>query len=181
MTSIMALCAFGVNTFAIQNDVKAAYENELQWLAKAGHYSTYSNGNGKLVKRKCTNATDVDYCVYDMNKDGIKELIVKVGCCEADYMFKFYSCSYGNIVSLGEYGGGHSSLYQCDSNGVFVYGGHMGYEFLTRVEKNGNKIKPVSIYNRDLNPLFAKGYSDPWTPPKYRITMYGCYDYSGLY
>ena len=57
--------------------------NELSWLNKTSSVE--------------------EYCVYDMNKDGIKELIVKTGTCEADYVYRFYSCEYGKIITLGTF------------------------------------------------------------------------------
>lgn len=162
---MMFISANTVNTFAIQDDVKAAYANELQWL------------------NKTTNLAE--YCVYDINKDGYKELIVKIGTCEADYMYRFYSCSYGKIVSLGSFVGGHSGLYECDKNGVFVYESHMGYENLYRISKEGNRIKSTKIFSNNLNPLLDRGYYDPWHEPKKPINvtyvdLYG-FSLSGLY
>ncbi|MGN1318659.1 MAG: hypothetical protein ACI4VF_06540 [Lachnospirales bacterium] len=178
---VIFVCANCVNTFAIQDDVKSAYINELKWIAKCGHNATYMGDNDVIVTEKCPNDSDIEYCVYDINKDGYKELCVKIGCCEADYEYRFYSCAYGKIVSLGTFSGGHSGLYECDGNGIFVYWGHMGCESLTKISKEGNSIKATQIFYEDLNPLFAKGYDDPWHIPKRTITMYNYTDYSGLY
>ena len=65
MSVVMFALMSSVNAFAIQDDVYKAYANELSWLNKTSSVE--------------------EYCVYDMNKDGIKELIVKTGTCEADY------------------------------------------------------------------------------------------------
>lgn len=181
MAALITTSAFCTNAFAIQDDVKAAYINELKWICSSGHTMWHSADGYNVVAEQCSNPTDVTYCVYDINKDGYKELCVKAGCCEADYIYKFYGCEYGKIVSLGTFNGGHSELYACDSNGVFVYSGHMGYEALYRLSKYGHSLTPYEIFSRDLNPLFAAGVDDPWSPPKTRLIMYDGYDYSGLY
>lgn len=85
MSVVMFALMSSVNAFAIQDDVYKAYANELRWLNKTSSVE--------------------EYCVYDMNKDGIKELIVKTGTCEADYVYRFYSCEYGKIITLGTFSG----------------------------------------------------------------------------
>ena len=58
MSVVMFALMSSVNAFAIQEDVYKAYANELSWLNKTSSVE--------------------EYCVYDMNKDGIKELMVLV-------------------------------------------------------------------------------------------------------
>lgn len=164
MSVLMFVSASAINTFAMQDDVKAAYKNELQWLGKNGKYCSW-----------------LDYCTYDINKDGYKELIVKIGGAEADTKIKFYSCSYGKIKFLGECGGFHSYPYECNGNGIFIFGGYMGGEWLYRISKEGNGIKSKTIFDRDVSYLLDQGYSDPYHPPKYELKLYRYNDYSGLY
>lgn len=180
LSAVIFASANVVNVFAIQDDVKSAYINELNWIGKNGHYRYYSNDGVNIFKEKCSNSSDIEYCAYDINKDGYKELCVKIGCCEADYEYRFYTCSYGKITQLGTFNGGHSSLYECDKNGIFVYSMHMGYEYLYRVSKNGNGLQTTNIFANDLNPLMSRGYYPDHTP-KRPITMYDYTDYSGLY
>ena len=107
MSVVMFALMSSVNAFAIQEDVYKAYANELNWLNKTSSVE--------------------EYCVYDMNKDGIKELIVKTGTCEADYVYRFYSCEYGKIITLGTFSGG--------SAGLYIRGGAVQYRRSLRVEK----------------------------------------------
>ena len=50
------------------------------------------------------------YSLFDMNSDGIPELFVKFGTCEADKTFYIYSYVNGETKYLGTFSGGHSAL-----------------------------------------------------------------------
>lgn len=156
ISAMVFVSAFTVNTFALQDDVKAAYMNELQWLYKT---------------------TDLDsYCVYDINKDGYKELIVRTGADIADYSYKLYTCSYGEIVYLGEYDGYHTALYECDENGIFIYRAYAGSECLFKVSKEGNTLKSATVFAAEAFPDYH--------PPKKPIDLTYCkgnLTYYGLY
>ncbi len=180
LSFIMMLTITAAPVSAMQEDVKAVYINELKWLSKAGHTATYSDGVNTWSE-PCTGDTEVEYCAYDINKDGYKELCVKIGCCEADYTYKFYSCEYGKIVYLGEADASHSALYECDINGIFIHQGHMGFETLTRVSKNGHSLTSTQIFEYDLYPLLEKGIDADYHYPEKYIEMYKADDYSGLY
>ncbi len=171
LLSIITVLSFtAVPTFAIQEDVKAAYTNELEWLKISNGYDPNDMWGYQI-----------EYCVYDINKDGIKELIVKMGTCEADYIYRFYSCEYGKIISLGTCDAGDSALYECDINGIFIHRGHMGVETLTRVSKNGHSLTSTQIFEYDLNQLIMKGIDADYHYPERYIEMYNANDYSGLY
>lgn len=55
--------------------------------------------------------------LYDMNNDGIPELIEKTGTCEADYIYNFITYRDGTVVNIGSDGAGHSSLYKDNETG----------------------------------------------------------------
>ncbi len=164
VTGLMASPAF-----AIQDDVKVVYTNELEWLKKINNYNPED-----------IFGYQIEYCVYDIDKDGIKELLVKMGTCEADYIIRVYGCEYGKIVSLATLDGGHTYPYECDTNGIFMYWSHMGCETLMRVSKHGHDLVSETVFSNDLNPLFEKGVEDPWHQPKKPIVLCAAYDYSEL-
>lgn len=58
-----------------------------------------------------------EFALYDMNNDGIPELIEKTGTCEADYIYNFITYRNGTIVNIGSDGGGHSALYRDNETG----------------------------------------------------------------
>ncbi len=58
-----------------------------------------------------------EFSLYDMNNDGIPELIEKTGTCEADYIYNFITYRNGTIVNIGSDGAGHSALYKDNETG----------------------------------------------------------------
>ncbi len=156
---IVFMSVSSVNVFALQDDVYKVYKNELDWLYKTDNIE--------------------NYCVYDMDKDGIKELIVKTGTCEADYVYRFYTCEYGKIISLGTFTDAiHTGLYECDTNGVFVFFKMTGNEALWRVSKTGHKIA-ISL-------LFSVELKSGTKAPKRRIDVtsigyFNNFTYAGLH
>lgn len=73
------------------------------------------------------------YSLYDVDKDGVPELFVKFGSCEADYFarcYTVYTDPLGKDVAVmaAQFPFGHSALYTCpDKNGFLRSEGHMGY------------------------------------------------------
>lgn len=96
------------------------------------------------------------YYVHDIDKDGIKELLVQEGTCEADYHYVCYTIKDKKLVSLGEIPGGHSGFHVDDKTGnepyiMKVYG-HMGMEELSEVSIQDGKITENRISSRELGP-----------------------------
>ncbi|MBO6041042.1 MAG: hypothetical protein J6P58_07510 [Oscillospiraceae bacterium] len=93
------------------------------------------------------------YTLYDIDKDGVPELMTKLGTCEADYHGEIYSFRDGQVVcACGELGLGHSSYYSDpDENGIVLFGGHMGYAWAQRLSLEGNSIRSEDLYEDDLN------------------------------
>ena len=70
-----------------------------------------------------------NYSLCDVDGDGVPELFVKYGNCEAAYTTQCYTWRGGEIVCIGEFDSGHSSL--CTDPGrsaLVVNYGHMGYQ-----------------------------------------------------
>lgn len=76
-----------------------------------------------------------EYYLYDIDRDGVNELIVQYGTCEADTIYAFWRIddSGTGIEKLGEFPGGHS--YLCSQDGVLYTNlGHMGYQSVSAAE-----------------------------------------------
>lgn len=103
------------------------------------------------------------YYLYDIEKDGIPELIVKHGDCEADYYGILYKYDKSRIKELATIGMGHTSLYTCpDENGIIVYTGHMGYASMSRLTINKkSKVKFEGLLDEDINESGAEDYTYP--------------------
>ena len=72
---------------------------------------------------------EIQYSLYDMNGDGIPELLLKYGTCEADFQIDIYT-SYGGYTHCVESGiaGGHMSFgYDYKARQLVLINSHMGY------------------------------------------------------
>ncbi len=95
------------------------------------------------------------YCVYDIDKNGVKELLLKTGTCEADYMFQIYTIENGKSVYLDEISGFHTAFYADENGGTENYiiqvQGHMAVEYIYYVKLEGGKVTAEEISRRELS------------------------------
>ena len=61
----------------------------------------------------------IRYFLYDINDDGIKELAIDSGTCEANSEFHFYTIVDSKAQEIGSVNGWHSGFYECTSGGLF--------------------------------------------------------------
>lgn len=100
------------------------------------------------------------YTLYDIDKDGVPELMTKLGTCEADYHGEIFSFRDGEVLCVcDDLGLGHSSYYSDpDENGIVLFGGHMGYAWAQRLTLAGDSLQSEELYEDDLN---ARLETDP--------------------
>ena len=95
-----------------------------------------------------------DYYLYDIDKDGVKELLLQEGTCEADYMYQVYTIENGEAVSLGELSGGHTMFFEDTEGGngssILRMQAHMGYERISRVTLSNGSLSEEEISEREL-------------------------------
>ena len=101
----------------------------------------------------------LEYLIYDVDKDGSPELVVKAGTCEADYHGALYTFRNGHAFQVGEeLGLGHSSFYtDPGENGIILMVGHMGYAWAERLSITDG-FASETLYEDNLN---ARLESDP--------------------
>lgn len=78
--------------------------------------------------------------LYDMDGDGVLELITSFGESDADWVNDFYTVENGAVTMLGEYSGAVSFYGADDGNGVYAVYGQMGYQIVEQITKSGNGI-----------------------------------------
>lgn len=106
------------------------------------------------------------YMLYDIDKNGVKELLLQTGTCEADYMYLIYTVQDGSAVYLGEIPGGHSVFFADENGGTENYiircSGHMSWEVISCVylEDDGT-IREEEISSREVPPDDTY-YSNPY-------------------
>lgn len=104
----------------------------------------------------------LDYGLCDLDGDGILELIIKEGTCEADYVWRIYTISETGAKDVGSFGGGHSALYTDAEPGLLCVYGQMGHEEVVRVTYDGQYISVQTLISQDLEP--GEEYTDPGAP-----------------
>ncbi len=97
-------------------------------------------------------ALEYSYLLYDIDKDGIPELVTKTGTCEADYTGTVYTCKSEEAVKAGEFGLGHAGLFtDPGKNGVIVWWGHMGAAGGVRYSLSDGQISSEQIFEETLD------------------------------
>lgn len=95
------------------------------------------------------------YYIYDIDKDGTKELLVQDGTCEADYVYKIYTIKDGECVYIDEISGFHTGFYADENGGTEDYiiqvQGHMMYETLSYVHLIDGQITSEVIFGGQLD------------------------------
>lgn len=99
------------------------------------------------------------YYLYDIDKDGMPELLLKQGTCEADYWADIYTWRKGETICLGGIGMGHTSLYTWEGeNALLSYWAHMGGAFATKISIDGDEFLWDEFFQEDL---YAATREDP--------------------
>lgn len=111
----------------------------------------YEELYGEVLLDVAANAEECVYSLYDINKDGRKELIVSHGNSEGDFENTVYSATEDSAVfSAGSFSY-NCSLYEAeDGNGIYAIYGHGGYEMATRITMNGEKVVEEELWSKDI-------------------------------
>lgn|GEM_PF-1033190 len=105
----------------------------------------------KSVQSKYEYGSDLFYYIYDMDKDGVKELFVLTGTCDANYMYQVYTIADGASKQLGSVSG-FESLIGADSAGnLYLCFGYMGDEAVEQIIYNGSSITTKQIFHTYIN------------------------------
>lgn len=117
--------------------------------------SEYQNLYGPLLDQvDATYGEYNDYYLYDIDGDGVKELLLQEGTCEADYMYQVYTIANGSAVYLGELSGGHTMFFEDTEGGngssILLMQAHMGYERISRVTLSNGSLSEEEISEREL-------------------------------
>ena len=92
-------------------------------------------------------ANATGYKLYDIDKDGIPELIIEYGSYEANHRAAVYTYQGGGVSPLTE----NINLSHCslgtwpNGNGMLLYGTHMGNSWTSRLYQADNKLAVESL------------------------------------
>lgn len=86
-------------------------------------------------------AVQFKYCLYDLDKDGIMELIVETEEVAGGFLADIYTIENNQPVFLSNEYVCYASFYETeDGNGLYISYGHMGNEYVYRMTKQGHSI-----------------------------------------
>ncbi len=91
------------------------------------------------------------YSLYDVDKDTVPEIFIKIGEFEADYQTKVYTFKNGAAVYIGDFESGES--YLCtwpNKNAVLFDYGHMGYAYMSKISIVDGKLVIKEIFSEDI-------------------------------
>lgn len=92
------------------------------------------------------------YTLFDLDNDGVKELILSEGTCNADWINDVYCVNdYGLGLGIGSFAR-PVVLYEApDGNGIYAVWGNQGLEEVTRITKNGSELEEELILSDSIN------------------------------
>ena len=157
---LLAVC-FGAGVSASARAAGAAYDCYRQILLDI--HDEFNDDFG--------GADYLEYALYDIDHDGVKELIVLAGTCEADYVRRIYTIVDHEARYIGETFGGHSAIFACPDDGFYNMMAHMGYEYIYKVTYVNPAVFEELISSKEL--AEDEDYATPGIPiPASFITDY---------
>ena len=122
--------------------------NSTDWRSA---FSTFLDGMTTLVPND-VNPWDYGYLYYDVDKNGIPELITKTGTCEADYVGTIYYFQNGRVEKAGDFSLSHASLYSDPvNNGVILCRGSMGWSCAIRYSLRNGYLTENQFFEESLD------------------------------
>lgn len=130
--------------------------------------SIYDLYGAVLLDYESAYGSDCEYATYDMDNDGVEELIVSWGSSAADWTNTVYTVDdSANVVEVGEFYG-LVSLYESENgDGIYSVYGHMGYQQVEWITKHGDELYTETIlaeeteeYYQNNNPILMAGIDE---------------------
>ncbi len=106
------------------------------------------------------------YSLYDIDKDGMPELFIRLGHDEASYHGRVYTFKNGELKLVeDELPMGHTYLESDpNENGVLLCYGHMGYAGISKASLRGDRLEYENIFDEDINEGLDNGEDVSYTP-----------------
>ena len=93
------------------------------------------------------------YCLWDLDGNGVYELILGHGESSADYVNEIWTVSEeSGITGVGDLYGEQLFYMAPDGNGLYAVYGNMGYEVITRITMADGELVEEVVSERELEP-----------------------------
>lgn len=134
-------------------------DENLTWEFKK-HMKDYISDENVFIMALGDNAVGEDktceYFLYDITEDGIPELWIVAGTCEADRELIVYTHEFKEIFRKSA---DHSTFYR-GNDYVLQQCAHMGYAAWMKIYRDGDKIREKKIFEEDTNKT-ETDYTEP--------------------
>lgn len=138
MVGILTCCLVTVSATEIDSSVNYSSMPE---------YSSYTEVIGDTAVAHDGNG---NYSLYDIDQDGTRELILSFGESNADWTNYVYTLENGAPVSIGNFYSPVLLYGADDNNGIYSVYGHMGYQKVDRITKQGKQIQIETVTEGDV-------------------------------
>lgn len=104
-----------------------------------------------------------NYSIYDIDKDGIPELLLKVGTCEADFEYQlfYYDASHTTAMCFQKTTGSHTSPCGLENEQAFLWvSGHMGNESVIKATYDGTNYSEETLFSGEVEEYHEFTYLD---------------------
>lgn len=137
-------------------------------------YKEYSKVISWFLPLRDVEPRNIYYGLYDIDKNGIPEFILRDYYCETDSPYHIYTYTSSGLVYLGEYEGSHTSIYEYAGNGFVYYGGMGGYGQMKLYQLSNNKLKSVKTV--DVTPNNYRTPGQVFAGADKQIKLYSYWD-----
>ena len=97
------------------------------------------------------------YCLYDIDKDGVPELLIRYGRSEAAYHTCVYGWTDGGVSELGNFSSSHASLYTWPGENALAFNwGHMGGHYVEKLSLTDGALVRETVFEE----LSVEEYKD---------------------
>lgn len=156
MKKLISLCICLILTFSLiptQAKADAQAENP-DWMTAyekiLDGWKEYSSED--LRESSFSQPRDLLYLVYDVDKDGTPELLIKSGWGESDLHGALYTFRHGEVYHCADLSLGHTSFYtDPGENGIILMNAHMWYARTVRISLTERGYEEELLYNDDVN------------------------------
>ena len=127
-----------------QDSIRQAQERERVENARASYIALLDRYNARYGDGypNC-------YFLYDITGDGMPELWIESGTCEADYEMHIYTLADGVAKMIHSTDYSHASCYKGD-NYIIITHCHMGYAYWYKISFDGSKIVEKKVFDQEL-------------------------------
>ncbi len=101
----------------------------------------------------------MEYAIYDVDKCGVPEVIIKSGNSEADFTTYVYKeDGFDGMYQIGELGGSHTAYYHDETDGFVIVWAQMGTMSINYTGIEDYKLKETDIVREIISD--DRGYDD---------------------